>query len=327
MNNTTLKKYYVFSLLGILLASIYPLYMGIKVGVDMIKHGTVFAENYPKYIIPYTPISISLIVGVALMMIFIKYTKKLSLLFSSVVSTIMFFVTELILENMVIVTKTVTTTLESWQMYMCYVPSTDRYVDWDSGIASWTEVDVLMGEYSPAFKLHFYIISIVIIISLLNCFYGFANMIKTKETSRYKSLIIQSISSVAFLGMCIWACFTAFYRTGAILVSPLSAFLMSIFFILLGVTVGIYIISFTLNKKKLLSIFLPSISASLVTLIMYIGEMFLLNGHLYRFGSGFLFNGISGIVLAPFDILIILLSGGITVITSILINKTRKKDC
>ena len=56
MNNTTLKKYYVFSLLGILLASIYPLYMGIKVGVDMIKHGTVFAENYPKYIITYTPI-------------------------------------------------------------------------------------------------------------------------------------------------------------------------------------------------------------------------------------------------------------------------------
>ena len=43
---------------------------------------------------------------------------------------------------------------------------------------TWQAVDVLLGGYSPAFKLHFYLISIVIIVSLLNCFYGFARMIR-----------------------------------------------------------------------------------------------------------------------------------------------------
>lgn len=179
-----------------------------------------------------------------------------------------------------------------------------------------------MGEYSPAFKLHFYIISIVLIISILNCFYGFAKMIHTGDKSRRKSLVIQSVASGAFLGMCIWACFTAFYRNGDIQVSALSAVLMSVFFVLFGVTVGIYIESFTLNKKPLLSVWLPSVSAAVVALVMYIGEMILLSGHLYRFGDGFFFAGIPGIVLAPVDIVVILGSGVMTaIITSFVRNK------
>lgn len=170
----------------------------------------------------------------------------------------------------------------------------------------------MMGEYSPAFKLHFYVISIVLIISILNCFYGFAHMIRTGDKSRRKSLVIQSVASGAFLGMCIWACFTAFYRTGTIKVSVLSAVLMSVFFILFGMTVGVYTASFTLNKKPLLSVLLPGVLASVVTLIMYIGEMILLDGHLYRFGHGPFFDGIAGIVLAPVDIAVILLSGFLT---------------
>jgi hypothetical protein len=47
---------------------------------------------------------------------------------------------------------------------------------------------------------------------------------------------------------------------------------------------------------------------------MYLGEMILLSGHLYRFGSGFLFTGIAGIVLAPIDVLIIIASGSITAV-------------
>ena len=48
MENKTFRKYYLFSLLGVLLASCYPIYMGISVIVDMIRYGTVYAENYPK---------------------------------------------------------------------------------------------------------------------------------------------------------------------------------------------------------------------------------------------------------------------------------------
>ena len=320
MENKTFRKYYLFSLLGVLLASCYPIYMGISVIVDMIRYGTVYAENYPKYIIPYTPIALALLVCVALIPVALKYFEKYALLFGTVISSVLFFVFEFILERAVTVTRTVTgifSTLEDWQMFMCYVPP-NSFEE-----RTWTEVDVLMGEYSPAFKLHFYIISIVLIISILNCFYGFAKMIHTGDKSRRKSLVIQSVASGAFLGMCIWACFTAFYRNGDIQVSALSAVLMSVFFVLFGVTVGIYIESFTLNKKPLLSVWLPSVSAAVVTLVMYIGEMILLSGHLYRFGDGFFFAGIPGIVLAPVDIVVILGSG---VMTAIIASFVRNKN-
>ena len=320
MENKTFRKDYLFSLLGVLLASCYPIYMGISVIVDMIRYGTVYAENYPKYIIPYTPIALALLVCVALIPVALKYFEKYALLFGTVISTVLFFVFEFILERAVTVTRTVTgifSTLEDWQMFMCYVPP-NSFEE-----RTWTEVDVLMGEYSPAFKLHFYIISIVLIISILNCFYGFAKMIHTGDKSRRKSLVIQSVASGAFLGMCIWACFTAFYRNGDIQVSALSAVLMSVFFVLFGVTVGIYIESFTLNKKPLLSVWLPSVSAAVVTLVMYIGEMILLSGHLYRFGDGFFFAGIPGIVLAQVAIFVIL---GFGVMTAIIASFVRNKN-
>lgn len=320
MKNKAFRNYYLFSILGVLLASCYPIYMGISVIVDMIRYGTVYAENYPKYIIPYTPIALALLVGVALIPVAIKYFKKYALLFGTAISTALFFAFEFILERMVTVTRTVTgifSTLEDWQMYMCYVPP-NSFEE-----RTWTEVDVLMGEYSPAFKLHFYIISIVLIISILNCFYGFAKMIVSGDKSRCNPLVIQSVASGAFLGMCIWACFTAFYRNGDITVSALSAVLMSVFFVLFGATVGIYIASFTLKKKPLFSVWLPSISAAVVTLTMYIGEMILLSGHLYRFGNGFFFNGIPGIVLAPVDIVVIIASG---VIAALIANTVRNKN-
>ncbi len=320
MENKKFKNYYLLSILGVLLASCYPIYMGITVIIDMIRYGTVYAENYPKYIIPYTPIALALLVGVALIPVAIKYFKKYALLFGTVISTVIFFVSEFLFERNITVTRTITgafAQLKDWQLALCAVTPEV----FESG--KLTEVDILMGEYSPAFKLHFYIISIVLIISILNCFYGFAKMIHTGDNSRCKSLTIQSIASGAFLGMCIWACFTAFYRNGDIKVSALSAILMSAFFVLFGVTVGIYVASFTLNKKSLLSVWLPSISAAIVALVMYIGEMILLSGHLYRFGSGFFFEGIPVIVLAPVDIVVIITSGAVA---AIIANAVRNKN-
>ena len=95
---------------------------------------------------------------------------------------------------------------------------------------------------------------------------------------------------------------------------------MSVFFILLGVTVGVFLGSFLLEKQRFVSIWIPAISASMMTFLMYIAEMFLLNGHLYSFGSGLLFDGLPGIVFAPIDLLVILLSGCITALVFALLN-------
>lgn len=323
----TYRKYYIFSVLGTLLACGYPIYMGARVVADMIANGAVQAENYPKYIIPYTPISLAILLGVVLMPLAIRYLKKFSLPCVTAASVGVFFASELMFENLVLVAKTtenvktvITTTIEDWQMLMCaYFPPT---VKTEEIIESVTEVDKLIGDYSPAFKMHFYVISLILIICFINCFHGFAVMIKENDYKRLKPLVLQAVSCVLFLGLCIFACFTAFFRTGTIQISAVSALLMCVFFVIMGVTAGIYLGSFLMGKKKWLSVAIPSVTASVITVVMYIGELILLSGHLYRFGTGFFFSGIPGIVLAPADIAIILLSG---VVTALILNAVSLK--
>ena len=323
MENKTFKKFYLFACIGLLIVSFYPLWMGVRVVTDMIVGGTVMKENYPKYIIPYTPISLALLLGVTAMPLFMKLNQRFALLAGSAAAFAAFLVIELLFEQKVVVTSTETkVVLEDWQMFMCYVPPGG----WGETITmhkTQTAVDILMGNYNPAFKLHFYLISVVLILTILNCLYGFGQMVKTGERKRKKSLILQSAASAVFLGLCILACFTAFWRDGSIQVSLLSASLMAIFFILLGVTVGIYAGSFLLERRRLLSIWMPAIVASIMTLLMYIGEMILLNGHLYSFGKGFLFNSIPGIVFAPVDLVIIVASGCVTAAILLLLERQR----
>ena len=69
---------------------------------------------------------------------------------------------------------------------------------------------------------------------------------------------------------------------------------------------------------------IPSVAASAMTVIMYVGEMILLNGHLYKFGNGFIFESLGSIVLAPVDLLIIVASGAITALTFVLLNRKER---
>lgn len=230
---------------------------------------------------------------------------------------VVFFVTELLFENKVIVNGTLSTKLERWQMFMCYVsPETYQTRDWRA-------VDILIGEYSPTFKIHFYMISMVLILTILNCLYGFGRMVLSGNRKRQKALEIQSVCTVLFLGLCIFACFTAFFRNGDLLVSPLSAVLMGVFFLVLGVTVGTYVGSFLLEKKRSIAVGIPAAVGAATTLAMYIGEMCLLSGNLYLFGTGFWFTGIPGIVLAPVDILIILAAGAVSGGISLALNRKK----
>jgi hypothetical protein len=148
-------------------------------------------------------------------------------------------------------------------------------------------------------------------------------MIKKNDYSRKKALILQAVSSSVFLGLCILACFTAFFRDGEITVSPLSAFLMSAFFVVLGITMGIYAGSFLLGKRKAVSVAIPAVVSAVFTIVMYIGEMILLSNHLYRFGSGFFFDGLGKLVLAPVDIAVILLSGILCALILLPLNKKK----
>lgn len=80
----------------------------------------------------------------------------------------------------------------------------------------------------------------------------------------------------------------------------------------ISTAVCVFIGSFLLGKSKFVSVWIPSIAAALMTFLMYIGEMILLNRHLYSFGTGFIFDSIPGIVFAPIDLLVILAAACIT---------------
>lgn len=324
MKDKSFNRYYLFACIGVLVASYYPLSMGIRVITDMIVDGAVLKENYPKYIIPYTPLCIAIIISVFLMPLCIKLFKRFALAGGASIATGIFFALELLFEQKVVVSTAETVTkLEDWQMFMCYVPPEG----WGETVTTYktqTAVDILMGDYNPAFKLHFYIISAVLIVTILNCLYGFGQIIKNGDKKRLTALILQSVCSITFLGLCILACFTAFWRDGSIQVSPLSASLMTVFFILFGVTFGVFTGSLLLGKRQIVSVVIPSIVASVMTLLMYIGEMILLNGHLYSMGSGILFDRLPGIVFAPIDLLIILLAGCITALVFTLMNRSSR---
>lgn len=101
------------------------------------------------------------------------------------------------------------------------------------------------------------------------------------------------------------------------------AFLMALFFIVMGVTAGFFAGSFLLGKKKRISVILPSLVSGAVTLLMYIGEMILLSGHLYKFGHGIFFESLEAIVLAPVDVMIIMIS---IVVCGFILSLLNRKD-
>ncbi len=304
--------YWLVVLAGMLALSAYPLYMGFRVITDMMAQGTVMKEDFPKYIIPYTPISLAVLCAPLVMPLVRKWKSKWNVFLAFALALAVFFLAEWLFESKVIVTATVTTRLESWQMYMCYIPPESFET------RTWTAVDILMGEYSPLWKVHFYLISVVLILSMTNCLYGFARAIETKNRGLFPSLVLQSVCTAGFLALCILACFTAFFRDGSLQVSPLSAALMCCFFALLGITAGLYIGSFLRERGRVI---IPGLVASGVTLVMYLGELFLLSGHLYQLGTGFLFDSIPGIVLSLADILVIASSGLLTALLCRLIHK------
>lgn len=299
----TYRKFYMFSVIGIILASVYPIYMGIVTLNRYLQKGFIDAADYQKYIIPYTPICLALIVSAALMPLIFMLFKRYTLLAASLLGIVSYIAAEFGFEQIKVIEGYTTLPLESWQYSLCVAtPQVLRSIG-----------EPTYAENNPAFKIHFYIIAIVIILAVLNVIYGFSKMLKEQCFRKKRPLTAQTISVALFIGLCILACFTAFYRNGTLNISELSAMLMSLFFIVFGTTLGVYFGSiFYGSNKKLLSKTIPAIAASLTTLVMYIGELILMGGVLFKYGNGFLFKPIGTIPFSMIDLIIILLSGAIT---------------
>lgn len=305
-------RFYILSILVILLGAAYPVYMGAVTLAAWFKQGHIASADYPKYIIPYAPISIALIIVVILMPVIYRLFKKHTLLASSILGTAVFVLTELGFEKIPVIENytSIKLPLESWQYSLCVAtPEVLRSIG-----------KPVYAENNPAFKLHFYFIALIIILAVINVVWGFTKMIREQDFAKKRPLIAQLVCVTVFLGLCILACFTAFYRNGTLTIPSLSAVLMSIFFVVFGVTSGTYLGSILYGRKKLLSGVVPSLAASATTIMMYVGELILMDGKLFIFGKGALFRPLGGTSFALTDFIIILLSGVITYFLMKLLN-------
>ncbi|MBS6446533.1 MAG: hypothetical protein KH382_02955 [Clostridiales bacterium] len=173
-------------------------------------------------------------------------------------------------------------------------------------------VTALIGEYSPAFKIHFYLISVIMILAVWSAVWGFYRLSPESTRRKRRLLWVQLGAACVFVGLCILACFTAFFREGTLRVSAVSALLMTLFFLVFGMLSGIFLCVLISDRKRSLVLALSSVVSAVMTTAMYMGELILLDGKLYRFGEGFFFSPMGGFPFAPADLAVILLSGLLT---------------
>lgn len=305
-------RFYLLSVFIIFLSAAYPVYMGAVTLAAWFKQGHVASADYPKYIIPYSPISIALIIVVLLMPVIYHLFRKRTLLAASILGTAVFMLTELGFEKIPVIENytSLKLPLESWQYSLCVAtPEVLRSIG-----------EPVYAANNPAFKLHFYFIALIIVLAVINVVWGFTKMIRAQDFTKKRPLIAQLVCVSVFLGLCILACFTAFYRNGTLNIPPLSAVLMSIFFVVFGVTSGTYLGCILYGSKKLLSVVVPSLAASATTIMMYVGELILMDRKLFILGNGTLFIPLGGIPFAVTDFIIIVLSGVITYFLMKLLN-------
>lgn len=218
--------------------------------------------------------------------------------------------------------------LESWQYSMCFAtPEVLKTIG-----------EPIYAENNPEYKVHFYLIVMVIILTVAGVLHGYTHMFRENDTAKKRPLLAQTICVVLFIGFCILACFTAFFRNGTIYISPLSSVLTGTFFVLFGVTAGVYGATLMYDpevfqcgqaenggqsEKKIAArkngctkgqwrVWLPTMIAVLTTTVMYIGELVLMGGELFRFGTGFFFSRLGAIPFSICDLLIILAAGAVT---------------
>ena len=305
------KKYMGLSFAVLLSLSFYPLLMGARILAAHLRDGYIDALDYPKYVIPYTPICIALLISVALVPLSVKYCKRFALFVQSILGAGLFLLSELGFERLTVFSENGITQVDTWQRYTCHITNTPRQpIAFKDTIGTAIEL-----RYSPAFKIHFYLIAIIIILAVLGVIHGFYKMLREDNWTKKRPLTLQAVSVSVFIGLCVFACFTAFFRTGDVYLSPLSAVLTGSFFVLFGLTAGAYAGGLLYAKRPVAVLLVPSLIAVLTTILMYAGE-FVMLGLLFRFGEGFFFE--SGLM----DCLIVALAG---VLTWALLFVVRKK--
>jgi len=320
------KRYRRFCRLApaiLIVISAYPLINGLRMAYLSIVNGLIRPEQYAKYVIPYTAICVAVILfaavwplldrkgkapfwaglagAYAVFAVIEQFFERIRINFAGM---IMVDPETVSLETAI----TVPAAVDAWQASLCVVSPLVRKQS-VAYIAEDTRFYVMADD---TYKIHYYLVSFIIITMVCSLVYGIGRMISRGEGGRRKKLVMQGMATALLISLCIFANTTAFFRQPGIIQTPLASVLTCLFFISLGVSVGLFSGSFLMAKGRRMGFGLPVLLSVSAVVLMYIGEAVMMKGGLYRFGTGWFFREIPGIVLAPADILVILLSGAVT---------------
>lgn len=311
MGNSRYRKFYLASVLVLLFVCAYPFYMAYRAVEQYLIHSAILSPFYPRYIIPYVPIALSLLLVACLMPLALRWLGRWSLLGATLLGVGAFLLCEQRLENLIVVDGDSALALQCWQYSLCVAtPEVLSAI----GLPAY-------APNNPAFKLHFYLIAILIILPAVNLLHSLSRRARGEGGERCV-IAAQGGTFLFFLGLCLLACFTAFFRNGVLRVSPVSALLMAAFFLAFGLNSAAYIGGFLVGKPPLRSVVLPALTAVAAVGAMYAGELVLMGGALYRFGVGFPFAPLLG-PLAPVDLLLIILAGALAAGLMTMLNRSR----
>lgn len=315
------KRSYLISMAVLLALSVYPIVNGSRIAYLSMVNGAIEPEQYAKYVVPYTAICFAVILFAAFQPLLLK-TGRFAFPAGLISSYGIFIAVEQFFEGIRLQTAGMSlvnaaslsvngpqnappATVDVWQASLCIASPPMR----EQAVAYASQNRQLYVMANNTYKIHYYLIALLLITMTCGLVYGIGRMTRSGDRSKIKPLILQSISTAALISLCIFANTTAFFRQTEDIQTPLAALLTCLFFVVLGAAAGVYAGSFLLGRGKGLGIGLPVFFSVAAVTLMYIGEAVMMDGGLYRFGTGWFFEGLPGIPLAPADISVILLAG------------------
>ena len=322
--------YYLESLVALAVLSAYPLVNGARMAYLSLQNGALEPDEYVQYIVPYAAICVAILLFSASYPLLLKL-ERLALPVGIAMAYGAFFAVERFFESIKIHVAVVSLTsitpeintvnAVDWQSLLCAVtPEIQGQSNYFVSAAQ----DIYMSPVSSeGYMAHYYLISIVLIAMACFLIHGVAKWLRNDDESLVKPLTLRGICTAALISICVFANTTSFFRQSAPIQTPIASMLTGMFFVVLGAAAGVYAASYLLGKGKPLGMATPVLLAMCVTVLMYAGEAAIMNGKLYRFGEGWFFVGLPVVMLAPVDVVIVLLSG---VLTWLAVNAARKRE-
>jgi len=318
------KRFYWLTLAVLFALSAYPLINGVRMAYISISDGAVEPDQYARYVIPYAAMCVAVLIFAAFLPVLHKM-KHAPFAIGLAGAYAVFIAVEQFMERIRIKTDGMTlidtaslsidltpaepsAAVDVWQASLCAVSPRARQQSaaYDAGGR------IFYAMADDYYKIHYYLVSFILIVMVCGLLYGIGRMIRTGDGEKRKPLILQGMAAAALVSLCVFANTTAFFRQADPIQTPLASALTCLFFIMLGAAAGVYAGSFLLKKEKTAGLALPVMISVVIVILMYIGEAAMMKGGLYRFGTGWFFDGIPLIALAPVDILVVLAAGAVT---------------